>query len=85
MSSLSLFYYTGRSMNDCCQAMEEPPRFQPGTSYRSDSQESQLAFRQCQCCIWPILIPIDLITFPFRTIRYIFKRKSTKQQNSNSI
>ena len=78
MSSFSIFYYTGRSMNDCCDAMDEPSRFQSGTPYRSDSAEQQLACRQCQCCIWPILIPIDLVTLPFRGINRLIKKRKNK-------
>jgi hypothetical protein len=79
MSSFQIFYYTGRSMNDCCQAMDEPPRFQPGTPLRSDSQEADLACRQCQCCLWPILIPVDIITCPFRGIYHLIKKRSNKK------
>ena len=81
MSSFSIFYYTSRSMNDCCNAMDEPPRFQSGTSYRSDSEEGDIACKQCQCCIWPILLPIDLISCPFRAIHYLIKKCKSKNSS----
>lgn len=84
MSTFSIFYYTGRSMNDCCDAMDEPPHSQ-STPYRSDSAEQKLACRQCQCCIWPIFIPFDLISLPFRGIRHLIKKKkNTNNKNNNS-
>ncbi len=82
MSKFEIFYYTNRSCNDFCEAMDEPPRFQPGTPYRSDSREQELCCRQCQCCIWPILIPFDLITLPYRGIKHLIKRNKRNKRNN---
>ena len=79
MSNFTVFYYTSRSMNDCFEALDVPARYQSGTPYRSDSAENEIVCRQCQCCLWPILVPLDLITLPFRGIKHLIK----KQKKSN--
>lgn len=74
MSSFNIFYYTSRSFTDCCNALDTPAPYP-----RSDSEVGDLACRQCQCCIWPILIPIDLVTLPFRAVKHFVKKCSNKK------
>ncbi len=63
------FHYTRKSMISCCSAMDSSL---PADA--SDSQRGDQACAECQWMCWPMVLVIDVITFPYRGPKHLIKK-----------
>jgi hypothetical protein len=76
-SKFHIFHYTRKSCIDWCTACDT------GVSQNmSDAERGDLSCRQCQCFGMPFTFIADIITLPYRGIKYLVtKNKKTTKTN----